>query len=403
MRAAPVTLVGHPYATVGMGEQLRSHIAACKSVHLEHGVVDIFRHSARADPDHRRLVDAIETDEPPGGIRIFHINGDEVKPVLEAFAARKGKFADGYNIIVPAWELPQYPAVWAEQLKKFDEVWALSHFLSNSLADAGIASTYVGQAVEVPTGYFLPRRYFGLRESAFVILHFLDLSSYATRKNPEAVLRLFEALRKRHEFADIQLVLKAKRGDGDAADWLDPFRERLPGAVFLSQPMSSLETRSLVNCCDCFASLHRAEGFGRGTGEAMYLGRLALATGWSGNLDYMTADNSLLVDYRLVPVGAEQYPHGEGQSWAEPNLAHAFELLNRVISDRPSAAELARRGRRDIRLGYSFRAVGLRILDRIGEIEAGFNLAREPRETANDADAVGTPPPQGPSAATTDG
>jgi hypothetical protein len=36
--------------------------------------------------------------------------------------------------------------------------------------------------------------------------------------------------------------------------------------------MTSLETRSLINACDCFASLHRAEGFGRGTGEAMFLG-----------------------------------------------------------------------------------------------------------------------------------
>jgi hypothetical protein len=264
-------------------------------------------------------------------------------------------------------------------LKKFDEVWAISHFLSESLASAGIASTYMGQAVEVPTGYFLPRKYFGLRESAFVVLHFLDLSSYATRKNPEAVFQVLEALRKRHEFADIQLVLKAKKGNEDAEDWLEPFRERLPGAVFLSQPMSSLETRSLVNCCDCFASLHRAEGFGRGAGEAMFLGRLALATGWSGNLDYMNATNSLLVDYRLVPVGADEYPHGDGQSWAEPNVDHAVELLDRVITDRAAGLEIARRGRRDVKLGYSYRAVGLRILDRIGEIGDHIHAASKPQ------------------------
>ena len=363
----PLTLVGHPFATVGMGEQMRSHIEACKSVHLDHRVLDIFRYAERTDPEHCHLVEAVETSDPGSGIRVFHVNSDEVEAVLEAFAAH-GEFADGYNIIVPAWELPQFPRIWVEQLNKFNEVWALSHFLGDSLETAGIATKYIGQAVELPMGYFLPRKYFGIRESAFVILHFFDLSSYATRKNPEAVLRMFEALRDRREFQDIQLVLKVKKADGDAEDWLASIRERLPGAVCISQPMSALETRSLLNCCDCFASLHRSEGFGRGTGEAMFLGRLAIATGWSGNLDYMTPENSLLVNYELIPVGTGEYPHGDGQFWAEPDVDHAVKLLDEFIGDPGRAQALAQRGRRDIRLEYGYRAVGLRILQRVQEI-----------------------------------
>ncbi len=364
----PITLIGHPFATIGMGEQMRSHIAACRSVHLPHQVLDVYRYASRGDPDHRKLVEPAETRTPAGGIRIFHVNGDEVEQVLPAFEARGGRFKDGYNIIAPAWELPTYPAGWAEQLRKFDEVWALSHFLTESLAAAGLSSTHIGQAVEVPLGHFLPRKYFGIRESAFVILHFFDLSSYATRKNPDAVLAMFEALRKRREFADVQLVLKVKQGDADGEEWLRPIRDRLPEARCLFKPMSALETRSLINCCDCFVSLHRAEGFGRGTGEAMFLGRLALATGWSGNLDYMTKDNSLLVDHRLVPVGAGEYPFGEGQMWAEADVDHAVELLDAAIADPARAREIAARGRRDIRLGHGYRAVGLRVLDRVTEI-----------------------------------
>jgi Glycosyl transferases group 1 len=374
----PITLVGHPFATVGMGEQLRSHIAACQSVHLPHSVVDIYRYASRNDPSHLRLVTAMEIETPPSGIRIFHINGDEVEPVLRAFEARGGNFHDGYNIIVPAWELPTYPAPWAEQLRKFDEVWALSHFLADSLAAAGVSSTHVGQAVEFPLGYFLPRKYFGIRESAFVVLHFFDLSSYATRKNPDAVLAMFEAFRKRHAFADVQLVLKVKQGDADGDEWLRPIRDRLPEACCLAKPLSALETRSLINCCDCFVSLHRSEGFGRGTGEAMFLGRLAMATGWSGNLDYMTPDNSLLVDHRLVPVGPADYPFGDGQMWAEADVDHAVALLDAVIADPARARAIAARGRRDIRLGHGYRAVGLRILDRVSEILAAAAAELKP-------------------------
>jgi hypothetical protein len=387
MPDVPILLIGHPFATVGMGEQLRSHIAACQSVHLPHKVLDIYRYASRNDRDHRRLVDPVETETPVGDIRIFHVNGDEVEQVLRAFDARGGTFKDGYNIIVPAWELPVYPAVWADQLRRFDEVWALSHFISDSLAAAGLSSIHIGQAVEVPLGHFLPRKYFGIRESAFTILHFFDLSSYATRKNPDAVLAMFEEFRKRREFADVQLVLKVKQGDQDGEEWLRPIRDRIPEVRCLANPMSALETRSLINCCDCFVSLHRSEGFGRGLGEAMFLGRLALATGWSGNLDFMTGDNSLLVDHRLVPVEPGEYPFSEGQMWAEADVGHAVALLDAAVADPARTREIAARGRGDIRLGHGFRAVGLRILDRVTELTDIFGSALGDRNReASDAE-----------------
>jgi hypothetical protein len=100
----------------------------------------------------------------------------------------------------------------------------------------------------------------------------------------------------------------------------------------------------------------------------MFLGRLALATGWSGNLDYMTKENSLLVDYRLIPVGSGEYPFGENQMWAEADVGHAAQLLDAAIADPTRTRAIAAEGRRDIRLGHGYRAVGLRILDRVTEI-----------------------------------
>lgn len=376
--AFPVTLVGHPFATVGMGEQLRSHIAACQAVHLPHAVLDIYRYASRSDPDHRKLVGNSETNVPSGGIRIFHVNGDEVESVIRAFEARGGTFADGYNIIVPAWELPEYPLPWAEQLRKFNEIWALSAFIKESLAAVGLSSLLIGQAVEVPLGHFLPRKYFGIKESAFTILHFFDLSSFASRKNPNAVLDMYEAIKAKREYEDIQLVLKVKKGDEDGEEWIAPLRDRVPEACFLSKPMSSLETRSLINCCDCFVSLHRAEGFGRGTGEAMFMGRLAMATAWSGNLDYMTKENSLLVDYDLIPVGADEYPFGKNQRWANARVSHAVELLDAAIGDLEATRIMAANGRRTIRMDHGYRAVGVRVLDRVSAIIEFMSIIEKP-------------------------
>jgi glycosyltransferase involved in cell wall biosynthesis len=380
-----VTFIGHPFAPIGMGEQLRSHIAACARLHLTHGVHDIFRYAQRSDPAHFSVIGDRERDSVPRGIRIFHVNGDEVDSVVAAFEARGNSFEDGHNIIVPAWELPGYPAAWAAKLARFDEVWALSRFIQAALARAGVASHLVGQSVETEPMAFLPRRFFGIRESAFVLLHFFDLSSYASRKNPLAVLELARRLRAEQPFLDLQLVLKVKNIEAGAQAWAAQLHPE-PWIRVIDTPLDSVATRSLINACDCFVSLHRAEGFGRGLGEAMALGRLALGTGWSGNMDFTTATNSLLVRSTLVALQPDEYPHWQGQSWAEPDLDHARELLRPVLADPARGRAIAERGQLDVLRGHGHRAVGLRILARLQAIAAASPKLRVvPQAAATEA------------------
>ena len=106
------------------------------------------------------------------------------------------------------------------------------------------------------------------------------------------------------------------------------------------------------------------------------LGRLALGTGWSGNLDFMTEQNALLVRHTLVEVAPGEYPHAEGQHWAEPDVAHAAALIRAAIADPDAARARAARGRREVRLGFSDRAVGLRILRRLEAIAAALPAPR---------------------------
>jgi hypothetical protein len=365
----PVTLIGHPFAPIGMGEQMRSHVSACKAVQLDIGVFDIFRYAQRLDNGYRDIIGETERLDVPDGIRIFHVNGDEVERVLDAFATKGGRFEDGYNIIVPAWELPSYPKEWAKQLDRFDEVWALSKFIQTSLATAKINAPLIGQSVQIDTAPLLPRRYYGIRESAFVILNFFDLSSYATRKNPEAVLALMDRIRADDPFRDVQLVLKAKNGEQGAEEWAASLRPR-SYIKLITDPLDSFELAGLINACDCFVSLHRSEGFGRGLGEAMMLGRLAMGTGWSGNVDFMTEQNSLLVDSELVKLKRESYPHWKGQSWAEPDVDHAYSLLRPILDDPVRGREIAKRGQAEVFRSHGHRAVGLRILDRLERIVA---------------------------------
>ena len=45
-----------------------------------------------------------------------------------------------------------------------------------------------------------------------------------------------------------------------------------------------------------------------------------MGTAWSGNLDFMTATNSVLVPYQLVPASADLWNVPAGADWAEPDV-----------------------------------------------------------------------------------
>ena len=89
----------------------------------------------------------------------------------------------------------------------------------------------------------------------------------------------------------------------------------------------------LMASCDAYVSLHRSEGFGQGLAEAMLLGKPVIASGISGNLDFMDAGCSALVSCGRVVLDANDYPYGEGQAWADPDLDEAAAWMRRSLED----------------------------------------------------------------------
>jgi glycosyltransferase involved in cell wall biosynthesis len=356
-----------------MGEHVRSVWRALTAVGATPTVYDIYAMCARTDPDFVRTFVPAETKQLSRRINIFHINGDEVAQALPRINAPQA-FAQAYNIIYPAWELSRYPEPWVRELEKFDEIWAPSAFIRGAIAAAtNKPVVHMPLAVDVRMSSFLTRRQLGLPESAFIYLFFFDFTSYLARKNPFAVLDAFEALAERHPQAPLHLVLKYKgdKASGEAIARLKAAMAARPGQIqIIDRVMSDNEVKNLVRAADCFVSLHRAEGFGRGMAEAMALGVPTVATGYSGNLDFMNADTAWLVEHDLVGVAAGEYPQAEGQHWAAPRLESAVALMEQVWLDRAGAADKAARARRHMAAHFAPRALGLRYLERLGELSA---------------------------------
>lgn len=356
-----ITVVGHAYSTIGVAEMTRACIRSLQALSYDVRFFDVYKCHERTDPAHRALLEPIEIDQLEDDIRVFHINGDEVEPALAHLRALGQAVDGGYNIILPAWELPKFPHVWRDGVASFDRIWACSYFMQDSLAASGLDSDHVGNATEFSIQPFLSRRCFGIRESAFAVLNFSDESSYPARKNSQGVVNVYDRLRRERPYDDIQLVMKVKSGEGNASPFLQTVHDRVPDAALVGRRLSDFEMRSLMWSSDCFVSLHRSEGYGRGPAEAMFMGRAAMATGWSGNMDYMTPESSFIVPYELVTVGADEYPEAMGQHWAEPDEDAALFLLKRMMDDPAETRSIARQGRRRAMQVCTNRAMGARM------------------------------------------
>jgi hypothetical protein len=95
-----------------------------------------------------------------------------------------------------------------------------------------------------------------------------------------------------------------------------------------------------------------------------------IATAYSGNLDFMTSENSLLADCELVPAGSGHDPYPADGVWAEPDLDHAAALMRRVFDERDLGRTLGVTAAADIRRLYAPDVVGDVVNRRLESIAA---------------------------------
>jgi SAM-dependent methyltransferase len=138
--------------------------------------------------------------------------------------------------------------------------------------------------------------------------------------------------------------------------------------LVIDKYVSSRHKNSYMAVCDCYVSLHRSEGFGLTMAEAMAHGKPVIATGYSGNLVFMSDENSYLVPHKLVPIPPGCDPYPQGAEWAEPDTESAARLMRHVYENRAEAAERGQRAVETIRTTCSPERTGAFIRSRMHEI-----------------------------------
>ncbi|MBI4890197.1 MAG: glycosyltransferase [Acidobacteria bacterium] len=359
-------LIGYAKAELGMGEQVRMSAMAIKESTPNFGVYNF----AIGTPSRQQdgLVDGLMQTSHRYAANIFHVNADQMMTAFTNLGA--ACFGDHYNIGYWAWELSNCPDEWLPAIAVVDEIWAPSRFIQDAFSKSTKKPVVHMPLCVHPV---IPRQYrkeeFGLDEKAFTFLFTFDSFSYYERKNPCGLITAFRrAFRKGDE--PVQLVIKTMNANSQDVNWrkIESAIEGDPRIVALNRVMCREDALGLISACDCFVSLHRSEGFGFGPAQAMYHGRPAIVTGYSGNMDFCNASNSALVNYSLIPVIEGQYPAATGQQWADPDVDHAIWWMKRLASDSDLAARMGKSGQAHIRTHHSPKAIGDMFVGRLGKL-----------------------------------
>jgi len=88
------------------------------------------------------------------------------------------------------------------------------------------------------------------------------------------------------------------------------------------------------------------------------LGIPVIASRYSGNLDFMTDENSWLIDGDLIPVLPGDYAFYQGQKWLEPNVAAAARALRECAASRTGRQRRAALGKQEISTRYNLDVCG---------------------------------------------
>jgi glycosyltransferase involved in cell wall biosynthesis len=362
VRAGGVNVVGFFRAEFGHGEAGRRILAGIERAEIPHATITV------KTPHHREKHPfTARSERPTYPTNIVCLNPEHMLEFAQSGGAEL--FLDHYTVGVWCWEASRFPDSFRPAFDLVDEIWVASDYVAEIVADATDKPVYVfPMPVEVAPPRPLSHTELGLPEDRFVFLFAFDFFSTMERKNPFGLIEAFTRAFTPGEGP--LLLIKTINGQKQAAELkrLVQGASEHPDIRVVDEYVSGEEMRGLVANCDCFVSLHRSEGFGFSMAEAMVYEKPVIATGYSGNLTFMTAENSYLVGFGLTPVppGSANYP--AGALWADPDLDDAAAAMRKVIERPDEAHERGALGHQTIASHHSLDRTAEFLRERLGEI-----------------------------------
>ncbi len=340
--ATPFIVAGALRTTSGLGESARLCHDALKlsglpvfGIDLTAGLMQPLDNPHFAFAEGGRLVGS--------GTLIVHVNAPLMP--LALWRLGRGIVDNKYIIGNWAWELPDVPPDWRLGMPFVHEIWGPSAFTAEAVrqiaGDTPVRIVPYPVALRGPAvGPRVPRT-----DRPFTVLFIFNMASSFARKNPLAVIAAF--CKAFGNDVSARLIVKTSNGEVLPAG-ISSIRESIGTArniVLIDRTMAAGQIEALYRESDVVISLHRSEGFGLTLAEAMLRGLPVVATDWSGNVDFVNAENGIPIPFRLIaaedPQGIYHHP---STMWADADVEAAAQALRRLRGEPGLAQTLGKAG-----------------------------------------------------------
>lgn len=335
-----VNLIGYAYGELGIGEDVRMAARSLLAAGVPFTIINI--EPGKSIRQNERSLEQWVSEVPEYMFNIVCLTAlEHLRVYLEQGRAL---FTGRYTIGYWPWELHVWPAKWVHCFSLADEIWASSKHIARAACEASNVRVLVmPMAVALNTrriDHLRSRNKFSLPQHSTLFVFSFDGNSYTRRKNPTGIVEAFTKAFPTGE-EPTSLIIKCMRPDNSNDEWRQILEvaSRDSRVVIIDEMLSKDDVMELYGCCDCFVSLHRAEGFGRGIAEALTLNLAVIATGYGGNVEFCEAVNASLVGYQLVSLAPDEYVEAENNYWAEPDLEAAADAMRSVASKRLVASK----------------------------------------------------------------
>jgi hypothetical protein len=355
-----INVVGLLSAQMGIGEQGRLTLRTIADSKVPFSIVDHDATVSKRDP---ALLESFG-NRPSGfpfDVDLLMVNADQTGETLKAFG--RGGRTNRPTIGLWAWEVQQFPERMHHAFDLVSEVWVLSDFsrdaLQRAAAEFGVRVYTFPMRLPVAASPATPESTssalarltsLGVPVGVPMFAFAFDYFSVTERKQPWAVVDAFRRAFPAPTPAGPRLVIKSINHEFFPAD-----RERLLYAVggrddviVIEGYLPAEQRDAFIRGATAYVSLHRAEGYGLTLAEAMSVGTPTIATGWSGNMQFMTPENSFLVPISLVDIAADTPIYAGLGQWAEPDLDVAASFMQRVLDEPALAHQRAERALVDL-------------------------------------------------------
>jgi glycosyltransferase involved in cell wall biosynthesis len=372
---AGVNVLGDFQATTGLMEAGRQAVLAMTDAGVDVALTPIESLSPRGPSRRLPEIDALPTGRDHD-VDLWFVNIDDFRGLTDDDLRPPGRRR--HVIGWWHWEATSFPPFAASQLGRVDEIWVSSRFVAEACRWATQTPvTVMPCVVDAPLPPRSSRAEYGIPDDACVFFFVFDANSSDARKNPWGLVDAFgRAFGPAERRGPARLVVKVQNLAGHRAR--GPLLDALASveAIVIEDELPRSAMNGLMGSIDVYASLHRAEGFGLGMAEAMFHGKPVIATGYSGNMDFTTGDNSCLVGYSLRPIveadhryhPAAATVYQPGLLWAEPDVAQAARWMRFLYDDPDARRRIGRAGARTVRSRYRPDVVGRAIADRLAAV-----------------------------------